>query len=113
VWSSGDRAVLRAARPASLAGTLQLDLRLEGFAASADTKQRVELWANGGRVERFSLHDRTIEHVKAELPADDTGMLELEFRIAQPTSPADRGLGSDPRALGVRLIEWQVTPAGV
>jgi hypothetical protein len=111
VWSGGSRAELRLDRPADLAGPLRLRFDTIGFAANEGGRQRVEIWLDGRKLERWTLPDLEVKLMDVELPAGPPGPLTLEVRIKAPTRPMDRGNGTDNRLLGVKLRALEVAPA--
>jgi hypothetical protein len=112
VWSDGNRALLRFERPADLAGPLRLLFEVQGFAPNDADPQRVEIWLDGRKLERWTLPDRQVRVVEVDLPAGPPGVTTLELKVATPVRPADRQLGSDPRRLGVQLHKLRVGAAG-
>jgi hypothetical protein len=111
VWSDGPKAEIRAERPPELAGPLRLAFTARGFAPGDGQDQRVEVWLFGEKLEGWTLRDREPKEVELDLPAGPPGPIVLEVRVAQPASPVERGLGTDPRKLGLKLEGFRVEPA--
>lgn len=107
-WSVANQVPLVVKRPPKLAGPVRLEFDLEGMAPSAGRNQHVELWWNKAIIARWALPDRKRLGVSAVLPPGLPGQTELEFRVASPTRPIDRGLNNDGRRLGVKLYRMRV-----
>lgn len=110
-WSVGRRAELRVERPADLKDPLRLRFETIGFSNSDGGTQRVEIWLDGQKLERWTLPDRQVKLMSVEVPAGPPGPLTLEVRITSPARPVDRGLGEDTRLLGVKLRALEVMRA--
>ncbi len=101
VWSAGKRATLRVHRQ----GALQLTWRIMGFAPPGAAEQRVMVVLDGEVAAEWTLPDQQVVQRSLIIPAlPGGGPFELEFLLARPARPIDRGLGVDPRTLGMALI---------
>lgn len=68
----------------------------------------IELSVNGTRVDLWSDGEDWPRHYTAWVPAavlKDTGLNDISLQTPQPISPADRGLGTDTRQLGMQM-DW-------
>ena len=98
-WTEGARAILDVAH--SNATSLTLDV--VGLAPTAGGVQEVNLWLNGHALPGWHLPDLTPSQMSIPLPNDGANSVHLEFQVAHPTRPLDRGMSADARSLGVLL----------
>jgi hypothetical protein len=117
VWADQERANLML----SLEGhgvPAELDLEVGALVAPAHPNQIVECWINGtlATILQFDADDNTSwRHVA--LPADaaraakQSGVLNIEFRMRNSTSPKAAGLNDDTRQLGLALHRLKLSTA--
>lgn len=113
IWSDGDRATLLFARPPDGHG-VRVCLKVMAFAPEPDERRMVEFelrperlgwamqFAGGGAEIVFDIAPGS------GLP--DGGLAELVMTFDDVKSPAERGLSSDQRKLGLGLLALEATP---
>lgn len=113
-WTEGDRAILTFRVPAP-AGPLALEMTLAGLTKTPVLPaQPVTVKVNGEALADWQVGDRAAFRavIPARLvPAD--GVVNVEFGLPKAATPAELGLGADPRRLAVQAFSFQVTtPSG-
>jgi hypothetical protein len=118
VWSEGNVASI-GCRPQSMkrrAGDLLLTIEGQAFVSAKHPGLAVEIFANGSKpaIWRFTFGvdagDLVVEVPGTSVPFD--GALIVTFVIDNPASPAELGLGDDPRRLGFALRKVSLVWAG-
>jgi hypothetical protein len=113
-WTVGPsaRVVFSVARPEAF----RLALELMAFLPHEDSRQQLEIHANGRPVGQFEfsrVHNRgeRVIQVPAEaVPAD--GVVVLDLSISNPISPEAAGVSKDSRPLGVALTSLRLLRLG-
>ena len=111
VWSDGEAATLQFTRPAQLLEPTRLIFEVQGFGPSSEAPQTVEVWDRDRHLATWQLPDGPMVSEMLVLPrATHPEPMSLQFRVAEPTRPDERGSGADRRRLGVRLWRLDVVP---
>jgi len=103
-WSDGSRASL-AFRQTGLSGPVRLRLLASGFEPADGQVQTVTVSIDGHEIGIIRLSS-DLQWVELDVPKSALADREdhrLEFDIGAPASPADRGMNSDPRRLGIAV----------
>ena len=86
---------------------LTMEIELAGFAGFPGCPhQSVKVYANGGLVAEWEFTAMVPEQRSFVIPAEtilSDGILDLTFKISNPTSPTSINLAADGRELGVKL----------
>jgi hypothetical protein len=112
-WMEGSRGAVRLLAPPP-SGDVVLDACAAGFADPAlGLEQEVEVSVNDHPIGKWEFTGQ--ECVKRSLVVPwhllkDGPRVVLGFRVSHPTSPAEHGLGSDERRLGLRLSTLCLRP---
>lgn len=82
----------------------EVTLDLGSFMPDIKFRQSVQIWLNGRPVRQldFNAFDHR-RQIRIALGAEGSAKQHIEVRIARPVSPAELGLSSDARKLGVSL----------
>lgn len=108
-WSEGPVAKLNLPIPAD-AGLLTLSMKLGGLTKPPTLEsQAVQVLVNGRKIADWQVAETA--DFTARIPAEVTktgGILTVELRLANATSPKALGLGDDDRLLGVRAYSMEL-----
>ena len=108
-WSEGKSAQLVLPIPSD-PGALTLIIKLGALISRpAVPHQTVEVFANGQKTADWEVADTA--DFSARIPAEVTkkgGILNIELRVPNATSPKALGLGDDSRILGVRVYSVEL-----
>lgn len=108
-WSEGRVAKLNLPIPSD-AGLLTLNMKLGGLTKPPGlTSQAVQVVINGKKIADWQVADTA--DFTAQIPAEVTktgGILTVELRLSNATSPKALGLGDDERLLGVRAYSLEL-----
>jgi len=108
-WSEGKSAQLALPIPSD-PGALTLIIKLGALISRpAVPHQTVEVFANGQKIADWEVADTA--DFSARIPAEVTkkgGILNIELRVPNATSPKVLGLGDDSRILGVRVYSVEL-----
>lgn len=116
-WTDGSRATLRpfSIPTVALNSDFILEAKVRVFTGRPGQIQNVTLRANGIVVANWALTDAKPEYeVRARITNSVLAgqkALSLSFDISNPASPADVGLSTDRRQLGMGLLEFQLKEA--
>jgi hypothetical protein len=109
-WSEGKSAQLALPIPSD-PGTLTLVIKMGALVSRpAVPHQTVEVFANGQKIADWEVAADTADF-SARIPAEVTksgGILNIEFRVPNATSPKALGLGDDSRILGIRVYSVEL-----
>jgi len=114
-WSLGSTAqlVLRMSPPAT--GDLTLDASVGALLAGSRRSARATIFVNGAQVGEWDFRpEDTPGRRQARVPRDlvaDTGVMVIEFKVAEPVSPAELAVSLDVRRLGLSLRSLTVKAA--
>jgi len=104
-WNEGKSAQLGLPIPSD-PGALSLVIKMGALVSPpAVPYQMVEMFANGQKIADWEVASDTAEF-SAQIPAEVTkkgGILNIEFRVPNATSPKALGLTDDSRMLGIRV----------
>jgi hypothetical protein len=102
-WTVGKEAKLAVFMPAGSPKTITLDLR--AFVGPKHPKQSLEVAISGEQPKAFTLSQFEQNTIKLAIPAAAYGkeFLTIDFKMADPASPKDLGMGEDTRKLGVGI----------
>jgi hypothetical protein len=104
-WSDSAQAFLLFRLPRN-SGEVKFRLRAIGFEPAAGQPQRVAALVDGHPVAAMKLGPAP-QDIDLDLPASalagSVGQHVLEFDVAEPARPIDRGLGDDARRLGIGI----------
>jgi hypothetical protein len=109
VWSVTAEPSLRIGPLRRPTGIVRLTMRVRGAVFAAHPEQIVDVILDGQSIEswRFTLDPEGGESARVlVLPdgaVDESGYLNLAFRVARPVSPLAAGVSTDPRELGVGI----------
>jgi hypothetical protein len=106
VWSNGDRAELSIGLDGKPDGDVRIDLEAEGFVAPPRLdRQVVRVSVNGTSIGELNFDHRTAlgTLIVPQNVIAQRNPIEIVFDIESPGAPAEYGLGSDPRKLGLAL----------
>lgn len=113
-WTEGSLASLHPIAIPSVAGSsdFMLEADVRAFIPKPGLKQEVSVIANGGVVARWRLTDTSPEQLMTALiprsALAKSSMLSLSFEIRTPWSPANFGLSTDARKLGIGLKHLKI-----
>ena len=114
-WSEGDTALLRL----ELSNTPKSDVELliEGHAYLADKhmSQEIDILVNKQYVATLKYNQQSNNGVRAvqipkRLLLENNGRLLIKFNFKNPKSPAELGLSSDGRRLGLGIVSMELKP---
>lgn len=109
-WSEGGTATILLTLPqAAMPQRLAIDAI--GFGPQAGRPQPVTVLVNNREAARWELPDGAA--VTHHVPVPAGGVTRIEFRPARPMSPRARGMGTDPRRLGLGLVGLRAEPDDV
>jgi hypothetical protein len=103
-WTDGNRAVLRLKPRSAATSDLILTVRARGFVAPQHPQQEIEVLVNGTAVGRWSFSSFEIVDRELRLPANllaGSDVLEITLVAPSARSPAELGLSTDTRRLGI------------
>ena len=102
-WTVGKEAKLAVFMPPGTPKTITLDLR--AFVGPKHPKQSLEVAISGQPSKAFTLSQFEQNTIKLAIPASayDKEFLVLDFKMTDPASPKDLGIGEDTRQLGVGI----------
>jgi hypothetical protein len=102
-WTVGKEAKLAVFMPPGTPKTITLDLR--AFVGPKHHKQSLEVAISGQPSKAFTLSQFEQNTIKLAIPASayDKEFLVLDFKMTDPASPKDLGMGEDTRKLGVGI----------
>jgi hypothetical protein len=102
-WTVGKEAKLAVFMPPGTPKTITLDLR--AFVEPKHPKQSLEVAISGQPSKAFALSQFEQNTIKLAIPASayDKEFLVLDFKMTDPASPKDLGIGEDTRKLGVGI----------
>jgi len=102
-WTVGKEAKLAVFMPPGTPKTITLDLR--AFVGPKHPKQSLEVAISGQPSKAFALSQFEQNTIKLAIPASayDKEFLVLDFKMTDPASPKDLGMGEDTRKLGVGI----------
>jgi phosphoglycerol transferase len=103
-WTEGRKVEFRFARP--LPSSFDLTLKV-GSAFGANKGAPIKVRA-GTKELTFAVDREPIEVTLAFREVGKTSA--LSFEIPKPESPQERGMGEDPRKLGIAFVTMAVTP---
>lgn len=108
-WSEGPVAKLNFPIPAD-AGLLTLNMKLGGLTKPPTLEsQAVQVVVNGRKIADWQVAETA--DFAARIPAEVTktgGILAIELRLSNATSPKALGLGDDGRLLGIRAYSMEL-----
>jgi hypothetical protein len=117
-WTRGAEARLELALPAGLDGRVGVEIGLIPYLAPDSTSRRVDVWANGVRVARWTFRgDALAEQARPcrfELPRKLVagGRISLLLHLRDPYVPAHQhGHAREPRSFGVHVGWLELTAA--
>ncbi len=116
IWSESSSAALVIKLDKPVTSDLTLELSADGYITARRPTQEVEVSVNDGSIGTlyftqaapFGTMRLTIPQTAALANND---LLRVRFNIRNPVSPAELGLSSDPRRLGLGLRSLRLTPA--
>jgi hypothetical protein len=114
IWTEGDVATM--AMRLKDGSEQDLTMTIESWALVSDRhpSQEIEVDVNGHFVKSLKFINSSIVSnvltVSKEYLRGSDGMLNTEFRIKDPTSPAELGINADSRKLGMHLMSLKVDP---
>jgi hypothetical protein len=112
-WSDGDEAFLNFYYRQKPQRDVRLRLTFNVFMAKSHDRQDLKISANGVQVAEWHIDaavDRMPVTKELTIPVSllQTPHLELKLSIGNPMSPAQLGLSSDDRRLGIGLIKMEI-----
>ncbi len=112
-WTVGrEAAIAWLAEPGD--GELSLTCDGHAFVEGSMRSQNVEIWVDDRRVAewRFDEHNTSIPDAPVLFARpSDAGVVLVRFKIGTPSSPAELGLSSDARALGLHIRRLTIAPS--
>lgn len=109
VWSEGTYSTLFIKHVDRADKDAVLNLKLKGY--SLEAFQEIEIRVNDtnlGKVQVDTSKDGTYSINLPKAVYNDREVMKVEFNIAAPFSPSQKGESNDTRALGIGLIELQI-----
>jgi hypothetical protein len=105
VWSNGATAELSVLAEAKIGGDVAITLEADAYAPPPITAQAVRMEVNGHHVGELSFVRGTSSKTVtvSEQIATRNNPIQIALHIASPRSPAELGLGTDTRKLGLGL----------
>jgi hypothetical protein len=107
VWTNSDRARLVLEPRADPLSEAVFVLDVVPFLTPEHAELTVDVWAQDTRLEHRVFRQDDLEgRLVLRLPPsvrDDRGRIVVDFHLDEPVSPADLGMSSDPRRLGLHL----------
>jgi glycosyltransferase involved in cell wall biosynthesis len=110
-WSIGKRAILRFFARAKSDSPLRINLKFRCFIAQKHHKLKIACHVRGQDICAWILTTSYSSERTLTIPTDvigQDGLVELEFIISNPQSPAALGLSSDARTLGIGIEALRV-----
>jgi hypothetical protein len=116
VWTAEQTARLAFRLTDSLSADVQVALEVVPFVTAEHREATVEFWAGGQQVGthtfRLTGGEQTVHVDLPRVPIDSAGRAVLDFHMREPARPADLGMGTDSRRLGVYLRSLTVVEPG-
>lgn len=109
-WTNAEIAELRI-QPADRCDQLDLIIEARAFIAPSHPAQIIEVLANGALLDRLAYEDSEMIEKRLRLPetiAKSGGDVVLTFRMPSAKSPAELGMSSDTRQLGLGVISMRL-----
>jgi hypothetical protein len=112
-WEIGSYSNLRLKLPSSPKAHYMMTLTAHAFAPKERPAFDVEVHANSVKVAVWHItkSDRLVEQAEIPLSTIRSGTVEIEFLNGDPRSPAEFGLSTDDRKLGLAFETLSLTPA--
>lgn len=105
-WTDGETATLKFGLQAQPESDLTLRVTAAPFLSPAHPRQKVRVLANGTEVGVWEMSTPSIQELEVTIPkalAFRPGDLDVSFVFDAPVSPAESGVGSDTRLLGLSV----------
>ena len=114
-WNSDTSSCVRIRMPRRLEGqTARAVFTLSPFLAGEKVpRQRMEILSEGVSLLSRTLTAARVQDVEVDIPAScvKRGRVTLEFRIPDTVSPAEAGVSTDPRRLGIFMRAYRLEPS--
>jgi len=112
-WSDGDSALLLLALSSTPKNDLELLIDGHAFLTDKHPSQEVDVLVNGHHVDTLKYDLQTNSGVRVvkmpkALALEKNGQLLIRFNFKNPISPAELGLGTDARRLGLGIVSLEL-----
>jgi hypothetical protein len=116
VWTAEQTAHLAFRLTDSPSADVEVALEVVPFVTAEHREAKVEFWAGGQQVGTHTFtyegDEQTVHIDLPRVPMDSAGRALLDFHMREPARPADLGMGTDSRRLGVYLRSLTVVEPG-